>query len=155
MNTSNKELQHWVDQVAKLTSPEEVHWCNGSEQEYQTFIAQMLDSGDLLKLNHETFPNCYLHRSDQTDVARVEHLTFICTSKQEDAGPNNNWMDPNEAHSKLDNLFKDCMSGRTMYIIPYCMGPIDSVYSRCGVEITDSPYAVSYTHLTLPTICSV
>ena len=143
MNTSNKELQHWVDQVAKLTSPEEVHWCNGSEQEYQTFIAQMLDSGDLLKLNHETFPNCYLHRSDQTDVARVEHLTFICTSKQEDAGPNNNWMDPNEAHSKLDNLFKDCMSGRTMYIIPYCMGPIDSVYSRCGVEITDSPYVVA------------
>ena len=143
MNTSNKELQHWVDQVAKLTSPEEVHWCNGSEQEYQTFIAQMLDSGDLLKLNHETFPNCYLHRSDQTDVARVEHLTFICTSKQEDAGPNNNWMDPDEAHSKLDNLFKDCMSGRTMYIIPYCMGPIDSVYSRCGVEITDSPYVVA------------
>ena len=143
MNTTNKELQNWVDQVAKLTSPEEVHWCNGSEQEYQNFIAQMLDSGDLLKLNHETFPNCYLHRSDQTDVARVEHLTFICTSKQEDAGPNNNWMDPDEAHSKLNNLFKDCMSGRTMYIIPYCMGPIDSVYSRCGVEITDSPYVVA------------
>jgi len=143
MNTTNKELQNWVDQVAKLTSPEEVHWCNGSEQEYQTFIAQMLDSGDLLKLNHETFPNCYLHRSDQTDVARVEHLTFICTSKQEDAGPNNNWMDPDKAHGKLDELFKDCMSGRTMYIIPYCMGPIDSVYSRCGVEITDSPYVVA------------
>ena len=103
----------------------------------------MLESGDLLKLNAETFPNCYLHRSDQTDVARVEHLTFICTSKQEDAGPNNNWMDPDEAHSKLDNLFKDCMSGRTMYVIPYCLGPIDSVYSRCGVEITDSPYVVA------------
>jgi len=143
MNTTNKELQSWVDQVAKLTNPAAVHWCDGSKQEYQNFIAQMLDSGDLLKLNHETFPNCYLHRSDQTDVARVEHLTFICTSKQEDAGPNNNWMDPDEAHSKLDNLFKDCMSGRTMYIIPYCMGPIDSVYSRCGVEITDSPYVVA------------
>jgi phosphoenolpyruvate carboxykinase (GTP) len=143
MNTANKELQNWVDQVAQLTSPTEVHWCDGSNQEYQNFIVQMLDSGDLLKLNHETFPNCYLHRSDQTDVARVEHLTFICTSKQEDAGPNNNWMDPDEAHSKLDNLFKDCMSGRTMYIIPYCMGPIDSVYSRCGVEITDSPYVVA------------
>ena len=143
MNTTNKELQNWVDQVAQLTSPEEVHWCDGSNQEYQNFIVQMLDSGDLLKLNHETFPNCYLHRSDQTDVARVEHLTFICTSKQEDAGPNNNWMDPNEAHNKLDNLFKDCMLGRTMYIIPYCMGPIDSVYSRCGVEITDSPYVVA------------
>jgi len=143
MSTTNKELQNWVDQVAQLTSPEEVHWCDGSNQEYQNFIFQMLDSGDLHKLNHETFPNCYLHRSDQTDVARVEHLTFICTSKQEDAGPNNNWMDPDEAHSKLNNLFKDCMSGRTMYIIPYCMGPIDSVYSRCGVEITDSPYVVA------------
>ena len=143
MNTTNKELQNWVDQVAQLTSPAEVHWCDGSNQEYQNFIVQMLDSGDLLKLNHETFPNCYLHRSDQTDVARVEHLTFICTSKQKDAGPNNNWMDPDEAHSKLDNLFKDCMSGRTMYIIPYCMGPIDSVFSRCGVEITDSPYVVA------------
>jgi len=143
MNTTNKELQNWVDQVAKLTNPTAVHWCNGSNQEYQNFIAQMLESGDLLKLNAETFPNCYLHRSDQTDVARVEHLTFICTSKQEDAGPNNNWMDPDEAHSKLDNLFKDCMSGRTMYVIPYCLGPIDSVYSRCGVEITDSPYVVA------------
>lgn len=143
MNTTNKDLQNWVDQVAKLTNPTAVHWCDGSNQEYQNFIAQMLESGDLLKLNHETFPNCYLHRSDQTDVARVEHLTFICTSKQEDAGPNNNWMDPDEAHSKLDTLFKNCMSGRTMYIIPYCMGPIDSVYSRCGVEITDSPYVVA------------
>ena len=143
MKTTNKELQNWVDQVAKLTNPTAVHWCDGSNQEYQNFIAQMLESGDLLKLNHETFPNCYLHRSDQTDVARVEHLTFICTSKQEDAGPNNNWMDPDEAHSKLDALFKSCMSGRTMYIIPYCMGPIDSVYSRCGVEITDSPYVVA------------
>ena len=143
MKTTNKELQNWVDQVAKLTNPTAVHWCNGSNQEYQNFIAQMLESGDLLKLNAETFPNCYLHRSDQTDVARVEHLTFICTSKQEDAGPNNNWMDPDEAHSKLDALFKNCMSGRTMYIIPYCMGPIDSVYSRCGVEITDSPYVVA------------
>ena len=143
MMTTNKELQNWVDQVAKLPNPTAVHWCDGSNQEYQNFIAQMLESGDLLKLNHETFPNCYLHRSDQTDVARVEHLTFICTSKQEDAGPNNNWMDPDEAHSKLDALFKNCMSGRTMYIIPYCMGPIDSVYSRCGVEITDSPYVVA------------
>ena len=143
MNTTNKELQNWVDQVAKLTNPTAVHWCDGSNQEYQNFIAQMLESGDLLKLNAETFPNCYLHRSDQTDVARVEHLTFICTSKQEDAGPNNNWMDPDKAHGKLDELFKDCMSGRTMYIIPYCMGPIDSVYSRCGVEITDSPYVVA------------
>ena len=136
MNTSNKELQHWVDQVAKLTSPEEVHWCNGSEQEYQTFIAQMLDSGDLLKLNHETFPNCYLHRSDQTDVARVEHLTFICTSNQEDAGPNNNWMDPKDARKRSFELFSGSMKDRIMYVVPYCMGPLASPYSQLGVEIT-------------------
>ena len=109
MNTTNKELQNWVNHVAKLTNPAEIHWGDGSEQEYQNLIAKMLDYDDVLKLNQETFPNCYLHHSDQTDVARVEHLTYICTSNQEDAGPNNNWMDPDEAHSKLDNLFKDCM----------------------------------------------
>ena len=143
MNTKNKELQTWVDEVAILTNPSEIYWCDGSKQEFQNITAQMLESGDLLKLNQETFPNCYLHRSDQSDVARVEHLTFICTSNKDDAGPNNNWMDPNKAHGKLDELFKNCMLGRTMYIIPYCMGPIDSVYSRCGIEITDSPYVVA------------
>ena len=143
MNTKNKELQTWVDEVATLTNPSEIYWCDGSNQEFQNITAQMLESGDLLKLNQETFPNCYLHRSDQRDVARVEHLTFICTSDRDDAGPNNNWMEPDEAHRKLDELFRNCMSGKTMYIIPYCMGPIDSVYSRCGVEVTDSPYVVA------------
>ena len=143
MNTKNKELQTWVDEVATLTNPSEIYWCDGSNQELQIITAQMLESGDLLKLNQETFPNCYLHRSDQRDVARVEHLTFICTSDRDDAGPNNNWMEPDKAHGKLDELFRNCMSGRTMYVIPYCMGPIDSVYSRCGVEVTDSPYVVA------------
>jgi phosphoenolpyruvate carboxykinase (GTP) len=142
MNTKNNQLQNWVNEVAALTNPSEVYWCDGSQEEYQNLIALMLDSGDLSELNPNTFPNCYLHRSDPRDVARVEHLTFICTSKKDDAGPNNNWMEPNQAHRKLDDLFANCMSGRKMYVIPYCMGPMDSKYSRCGVEITDSPYVV-------------
>lgn len=106
-------------------------------------ISGMLSSGDLLELNQDTHPNCYLHRSDPRDVARVEHLTFICTSERETAGPNNNWMAPAQAHEKMDALFSGAMQGRTMYVIPYCMGPIDSPLARCGVEITDSPYVVA------------
>ncbi len=118
------------------------HWCTGSEDEYQGLIEQMLDRGTLTRLN-DTYKNCYLHRSDPSDVARVEHLTFICTQQEEDAGPNNHWMSPTDAHSKMDELFSGCMKGRTLYVIPYCMGPLDSPYSRCGVEITDSPYVVA------------
>ena len=143
MNTKNNQLQNWVNEVAALTNPSEVFWCDGSQEEYQNIITLMLDSGDLSELNPDTFPNCYLHRSDPMDVARVEHLTFICTSEEDDAGPNNNWMEPNQAHRKLDDLFANCMSGRKMYVIPYCMGPMDSKYSRCGVEVTDSPYVVA------------
>ena len=102
----------------------------------------MLAEGTLTTLNEETYPNCYLHRSDPSDVARVEHLTFVCTETEEDAGQNNNWMSPADGHAKMDALFDGCMRGRTMYVIPYCMGPIGSPYSRCGVEITDSPYVV-------------
>ena len=147
MSTSNKELQSWIEEVSKMTNPESIYWCNGSKEEYEEFIEQMLGTGDLMQLNEETFPNCYLHRSDPSDVARVEHLTFICTEDSEDAGPNNNWMDPKEAHEKLDDLFDNCMEGRTMYVIPYCMGPIGSELSRCGVEITDSPYVVANMYL--------
>ena len=147
MSTSNKELQSWVEEVSQMTKPENIYWCNGSKEEYEEFIQKMLETGDLTQLNEETFPNCYLHRSDPSDVARVEHLTFICTEDSEDAGPNNNWMDPKEAHEKLDDLFDNCMEGRTMYVIPYCMGPIGSELSRCGVEITDSPYVVANMYL--------
>ena len=147
MSTSNKELQSWIEEVSKMTKPESIYWCNGSKEEYEEFIQKMLETGDLMQLNEETFPNCYLHRSDPSDVARVEHLTFICTEDSEDAGPNNNWMDPKEAHEKLDDLFDNCMEGRTMYVIPYCMGPIGSELSRCGVEITDSPYVVANMYL--------
>ena len=147
MSTSNTELQSWVEEVSEMTKPDNIYWCNGSKEEYEEFIQQMLGTGDLMQLNEETFPNCYLHRSDPSDVARVEHLTFICTEDSEDAGPNNNWMDPKEAHQKLDQLFENCMKGRTMYVIPYCMGPIGSELSRCGVEITDSPYVVANMYL--------
>jgi phosphoenolpyruvate carboxykinase (GTP) len=140
--TTLKALQSWVDQVASHTLPDAIHWCDGSDAEYQNMIETMLADGTLSKLNEKTYPNCYLHRSDPTDVARVEHLTFVCTDEQDDAGPNNHWMKPADGHAKVDALFKGAMKGRTMYVIPYCMGPIDSPFSRCGVEITDSPYVV-------------
>ena len=142
MMMTNDALSNWVEEVAALTKPDKIVWCDGSDAEYDSMVDQMLATGTLTKLNEETHPNCYLHRSDPSDVARVEHLTFVCTKNKEDAGPNNNWMDPAESHAKVDALFENCMQGRTMYVIPYCMGPIDSPLSRNGVEITDSPYVL-------------
>jgi phosphoenolpyruvate carboxykinase (GTP) len=136
-------LNRWVVEVAALTAPDRIHWCDGSEAEYAALLERMQADGTLLPLNPETHPNCWLYRSDPTDVARVEHLTFVCTSDRDDAGPNNHWMAPDEAHAKIDALFAGCMRGRTLYVIPYCMGPIDSPLARCGVEITDSPYVVA------------
>ena len=136
-------LNDWVAQVAALTRPAAIHWCDGSDAENEALTARMLADGTLHKLNEETHPGSYLHRSHPDDVARVEHLTFVCTTHHEDAGPNNNWMAPEEGHAEMDALFDGCMQGRTMYVIPYCMGPIDSPLSRCGVEITDSPYVVA------------
>ncbi len=143
MTSKLSALNEWVDQVSAHCRASQVHWCDGSEAENQRLLAQMLDSGDLHTLNPETHPDCYLHRSDPNDVARVEHLTFVCTSAKDDAGPNNNWMDPAEAHALMNGLFAGCMEGRTLYVVPYCMGPIDSPLSRCGVELTDSPYVVA------------
>lgn len=145
--TTNLELKSWVDQVAELTQPEEVYWCNGSKEEYQSLARKMLTTGEFLELNKDTHPGCYLHRSDPSDVARVEHLTYVCTSNREDAGPNNHWMSPDEARTKMRDLYQGCMKGRILYVIPYCMGPIDSPLSRCGVEITDSAYVVVNMHL--------
>ncbi len=143
MSSKLDALNRWVDEVARLTRPDAVHWCDGSEAEYDALVAQMLDDGTLVALNPRTHPRCYLHRSDPRDVARVEHLTLVCTEDAQDAGPNNHWMAPAAAHAKIDALFDGCMRGRTLYVIPYCMGPIDSPISRCGVEITDSPYVVA------------
>ncbi len=141
--TTLASLQSWVDQVAAQTRPDNIVWCNGSDAEYQQLIKKMLSDGTLTTLNEEQYPNCYLHLSDPNDVARVEHLTFVCTEERDDAGPNNHWMKPEDGHAKIDDLFAGCMKGRTMYVLPYCMGPIGSPYSRCGVEITDSPYVVA------------
>ena len=136
-------LNQWVADVAALTQPDRIHWCDGSDAEYQQLLEIMQADGTLLPLNPDTHPNCWLHRSDPSDVARVEHLTFVCTRDADDAGPNNHWMAPDAAHAKIDALFEGCMRGRTLYVVPYCMGPIDSPLARCGVEITDSPYVVA------------
>ena len=133
-------LEQWVDQTAQLTRPKQVYWCDGSAAEYQRLIEEMLATGTLIELNQEQYPGCYLHRSDPSDVARTEHLTFVCTSKKEEAGSNNNWMPPAEAKEKVGALFSGAMKGRTMYVVPYIMGPVTSPYSQIGVEITDSPY---------------
>jgi phosphoenolpyruvate carboxykinase (GTP) len=143
MTSKLATLNDWVTGVAALTQPDRIHWCDGSDAEVQALTDSMLATGDLIALNPDTHPDCYLHRSHPSDVARVEHLTFVCTRHQEDAGPNNHWMHPVEAHAEIDALFAGCMKGRTLYVIPYCMGPIDSPISRCGVEITDSPYVVA------------
>jgi phosphoenolpyruvate carboxykinase (GTP) len=143
VTTTNKQLEKWVSDVAKLTQPDKIHWCDGSEAEKKQIYDVLLKSGSFIPLNNETHPGCYLHRSDPNDVARTEHLTFVCTTDEETAGPNNNWLSPKDGHAKVDPLFNGCMKGRTMYVIPYCMGPIASPLSRCGVELTDSPYVVA------------
>jgi phosphoenolpyruvate carboxykinase (GTP) len=142
LSSISKPVGDWVHSVAELTQPDAIHWCDGSDAEYRSLMAELQTSGELLKLNPEHFPNCFLARSHPSDVARVEHLTFVCTTDREDAGPNNHWMSPADGHAKMRDLFKGCMKGRTLYVVPYCMGPIDSPYSRCGVEITDSAYVV-------------
>ena len=138
----NRDVARWVDDVARLTTPDRIYWCNGSDSEFQSLERELVAAKELLPLNPSEFPRCYLSRSAPSDVARVEHLTFVCTQNQEDAGPNNLWMSPKDAHQKMDALFTGCMKGRTLYVVPYCMGPIDSPFSRCGVEITDSAYVV-------------
>ena len=143
MNSTCQKLLNWINETTKLTNPDKIHWCTGSKEEYESLISLMLDKKDLFKLNQETHPGSYLHRSDPQDVARTEHLTFVCTKDAKLAGPNNNWMSPEDGHEKVDALFKNSMQGRTMYVIPYCMGPLSSSYARCGVELTDSPYVVA------------
>ena len=138
-NTASSARQ-WVEEVARLTRPDRIHWCDGSREEYDGLVAELVRDGGLIPLSGGQFEDCYLHRSDPSDVARVENLTFVCTADRDDAGPNNNWMAPQEAHRLLDGLFEGCMSGRVMYVIPYCMGPINSPFSRCGIEVTDSAY---------------
>ena len=143
MSSSLAALNQWIEQVAGRTRPARVYWCDGSPAEHHALLEQMRANGDLHALNARTHPRCDLHRSHPSDVARVEHLTYVCTQVREDAGPNNHWLAPAEAHARMDALFAGCMRGRTLYVVPYCMGPIDSPLARCGVEITDSPYVVA------------
>ncbi|MBI4427744.1 MAG: phosphoenolpyruvate carboxykinase (GTP) [Ignavibacteriales bacterium] len=141
------EVEQWVDESARLTKPDRIYWCTGSAEEYASFIGSMLKDGTLIALNEKTYPGCYLHRSHPNDVARTENLTFICTKTKDDAGPTNNWMSPKEAKEKVSKLFNDSMKGRTMYVIPYLMGPVGSPFSKVGVEVTDSLYVVANMHL--------
>lgn len=133
-------IQKWVEEAAKLTKPDRVVWLEGGEEERVRLMEQAVKEGVFLPLNPKTYPNCYLHRSHPSDVARTEQVTFICTSKKEDAGPTNNWMAPDEAKKKVAPLFDGAMKGRTMYVVPYIMGPVSSPISKVGVEITDSLY---------------
>ena len=140
--TENKKVLTWLDEMVKLTQPDEVVWIDGSEEQLEKLRAEAVETGEMIKLNEEKLPGCYYHRTAENDVARVEDRTFICTPTKEEAGPINNWMDPNEMYAKLRKLYDGSMKGRTMYVIPYSMGPVGSPFSKIGIELTDSIYVV-------------
>ncbi len=140
--SKNTHLLNWVEKMAVLTKPDAIHWVDGSKEEDETLKAQMVESGTFIKLSEELWPGCYYARSDASDVARVEDRTFICSLSKDAAGPTNNWEEPFQMRRKLKELFDGSMRGRTMYVLPFSMGPIGSPMSQIGVQLTDSPYVV-------------
>ncbi len=140
--TNNVKVQKWLDEMVNLTQPEKIVWIDGTEAQLEALRQEAVATGEIIKLNQEKLPGCYYHRTAENDVARVEDRTFICTETKEEAGPINNWMDPKEMYAKLEKLYDGSMKGRTMYVIPYSMGPVGSPFSKYGIELTDSIYVV-------------